>query len=51
MTQFRWSKITDIFVYKEQKVICGILPQIPINSCMNYLKNDSLEHVKKYMML
>ena len=50
--QFRWPKIPDIFTYKEQEVICGILPPIPINSRGDYkLENDSLGHVKKYMML
>ena len=50
--QFRWPKIPDIFTYKEQEVICGILPPIQINSRGDYkLEKDSLEHVKKYMML
>ena len=49
---FRWPKMPDIFTYKEQEVICGILPSIPINSCGDYtLEKDSLVHVKKYMML
>ena len=34
--QFRWPKIPDIFTYKEQGVICGILPPIPINSRVDY---------------
>ena len=34
--QFRWPKIPDIFTYKEQEVICGILPPIPINSHGDY---------------
>ena len=50
--QFRWPKIPDIFTYKEQEVICGILPPIPVNSHGdNTLEKDSCEHVKKYMML
>ena len=50
--QFWWPKIPDIFLYKEQEVICGILPPIPINSCEDYtFEKDSFEHVKKYMML
>ena len=49
---FQWPKMPDIFTYKEQEVICGILVSIPINSCGDYtLEKDSLEHVKKYMML
>ena len=50
--QFRWPKIPDIFTYKEQEVICGILPPIPVNSHRDYtLEKDSFEHVKKYMRL
>ena len=50
--QFRWPKIPDIFTYKMQEVICGILSPIPINYRGYYtLEKDSLEHVKKYMML
>ena len=49
---FRRPKMPDIFTYKEQEVICGILVSIPVNSCGDYtLEKDSLEHVKKYMML
>ena len=45
-------KIPDIFTYKEQEVICGILPPIPVNSHRDYtLEKDSFEHVKKYMRL
>ena len=50
--QFRWPKIPDIFTYKEQEVIYGILPPIPINYRGDYKsEKDLLEHVKKYMML
>ena len=50
--QLRWPKVPDIFTYKEHKVICGILLPIPINSRGDYtLEKDSLEHVRKYMML
>ena len=46
------SKILDIITYKELEVVCGILPPIPVNSCGYYrLEKDSLEDVKKYMML
>ena len=50
--QFQWPKIAYIILSKKQKVICGILPQIPVTSCGDYtLEKNSREDIKKYIPL